>query len=172
MASSKSREIEKAINMIHKQNQAPAKIFDKLQERKSRRRKFEYTEQTFLDFYGTSEVKPNEPPFIKTLYCKTRHGSNCLANEKKILRDITTTLKTRKEIGSSKLVNNKVPKTLQIFHLFRSATGSSNISFNNQTHFMGMTSNANAERLKQKIQVITKDIRSIENHLDRINKNK
>lgn len=37
---------------------------------------------------------------------------------------------------------------------------------------MGMTSNANVERLKQKIQVITKDIRSIENHLDRINKKK
>ncbi|XP_015164319.1 uncharacterized protein [Solanum tuberosum] len=173
MASSKSREIERAINLIHEQNQARAKIFDKLQERKadrdklaerirsllpfaysyeSRRRRFEYTEQTFLDFYSTIEVKPNEPPSIKTLYCKTRHGSNCLANEKKIFRDITTTLKTRKEIGSSKLVNNKV--------------------LNNQTHFMRMTSNANVERLKQKIQVITNDIRSIENHLDRINKNK
>ncbi|XP_059281384.1 uncharacterized protein LOC132035083 [Lycium ferocissimum] len=30
----KTRETEKAINLIHKQNQARAKIFDKLQERK------------------------------------------------------------------------------------------------------------------------------------------
>jgi len=37
---------------------------------------------------------------------------------------------------------------------------------------MGMTSNANVERLKQKIHIITKEIRSIENHLDRVNKNK
>ncbi|XP_055817971.1 uncharacterized protein LOC129886966 isoform X2 [Solanum dulcamara] len=127
MASSSEAFIERAVNLIHKENQARAKIFDKLQERKldrdklaekirsllplaysyeSRRRNFEYTEQTFLDFYSTIEAKPNEPPSV----------------------------------------------------------------LHNQAHFMGMTSNANVERLKQKIQVITNDIRSIENHLDRINK--
>lgn len=43
---------------------------------------------------------------------------------------------------------------------------------NNQTHFMKMMSNANMESLKQKIQVITKDMKSIKNRSDRINKNK
>ncbi|XP_047264038.1 uncharacterized protein LOC124896538 isoform X3 [Capsicum annuum] len=120
----------------------------------SRRRKFEYTEQTFLDLYGTSEAKPNEPLSIKTLYCKTRHKNNCLADEKKMFREITTALKI-KEIESTKdakVVYNKV--------------------LYNQTRFTGRTSNANVERLKQKMQVITKDIRSIENHLERINKKK
>ncbi|XP_055818044.1 uncharacterized protein LOC129886966 isoform X3 [Solanum dulcamara] len=85
MASSSEAFIERAVNLIHKENQARAKIFDKLQERKldrdklaekirsllplaysyeSRRRNFEYTEQTFLDFYSTIEAKPNEPPSL------------------------------------------------------------------------------------------------------------
>ncbi|MCD7453194.1 hypothetical protein HAX54_019999 [Datura stramonium] len=121
----------------------------------SRRRKFEYTEQTFLDFYSTSEAKPNEALSIKTLCSKTRHGSNSLADEKKIFREITIAFKTKKDIESAKdakLVYNKV--------LFK------------QTLFTKRTSNANVERLKQKIQVITKDIRSMENRLDRINKKK
>ncbi|KAM3357913.1 putative protein isoform X1 [Capsicum galapagoense] len=170
-----NREIERALNLLGKENQARAKIYDKLQERKldrenlaekirsqlpypysyeSRRRKFENTEQTFLDLYGTSEAKPNEPLSIKTLYCKTRHKNNCLADEKKMFREITTILKI-KEIESTKdakVVYNKV--------------------LYNQTRFTGRTSNANVERLKQKMQVITKDIRSIENHLERINKKK
>jgi len=37
---------------------------------------------------------------------------------------------------------------------------------------MGMTSNVNVVKLKKKIQVITKDISSIENRLDKINKKK
>ncbi|OIT08353.1 PREDICTED: uncharacterized protein LOC109228952 [Nicotiana attenuata] len=168
--------IERALNLLHKENQTRAKIFEKLQERKldrdklsenirrllpflysyeSRQRKFEYIEQTFLGVYSTCEAKPNEPLSIKTLCCKTRHGSNSLADEKKIFREITAAMDTREDVESAKetkLVHNKV--------LF------------NQTHPIKMISNANVERLKQKMQVITKDIRSIEKRLHRINQKK
>ncbi|KAK4721512.1 hypothetical protein R3W88_011745 [Solanum pinnatisectum] len=143
MASSKSSEIERAINLIRKENQARASMLlntiyfsiDKLAQKITSSLPLAYS------YESRSE--------IKILYCKTRHGSTCLANEKKIFHEITTTLKTRKDIGSAKdakLVN----KVLY-----------------NQTHFMEMTSTVNVVKLKQKIQVITKDIRSIENRLDK-----